>query len=49
MPKRKVTIGIKIDGKVEYMQTCAVDNSFDIKKLIAVMDVFMKFNGKEKK
>ncbi len=47
MPRRKVTIGIKIDGKVEYMKTCDVDDSFDIKKLISVMDVFMKFNGRE--
>ncbi len=46
MPRRKVTIGIKIDGKVEYIKTCVVDDCFDIKKLVAVMDVFMKFNGR---
>ena len=43
--KKKVTVGIKFDGKVVYLKTKEVTEFFQKEKLINVIDVFLKDNN----
>ena len=39
---KKITIGIKINDKVAYLQTLNVDWTFKLERLVAVLTVFFK-------
>jgi len=41
---KKVTIGIKFDGKVVYLKTKEVTIYFQKEKLIEVIDIFLENN-----